>query len=54
MTLQAQIWTKTRVAWRHVYQQYKDAAEWFVKADDDTYLEIDNLKQMLAQYVLYD
>ncbi len=35
------LWGKTREAYRYVWENYKDQAEWFMKADDDTYEQID-------------
>ena len=29
---------KSMLAFRHVYENYFDKADWFMKADDDTYL----------------
>ena len=31
------LWGKTREAYRYVWQNYKDKADWFMKADDDTW-----------------
>lgn len=31
------LWGKTREAYRHVWENYRDKADWFMKADDDTY-----------------
>jgi hypothetical protein len=46
------IWTKTRLAWMHAYTNHLNDFDWFVKADDDTYIEVSNLKQMLARHVI--
>ena len=32
------LWGKTREAYRHVWENYRDKADWFMKADDDTYV----------------
>eukprot|EP00041_Stephanoeca_diplocostata_P020239 m.450553 g.450553 ORF g.450553 m.450553 type:complete len:580 (+) comp21513_c0_seq1:170-1909(+) len=41
------IWNKTKNAWKYVFEHYHDKADWFVKADDDTYINMDNLRQFL-------
>jgi glycoprotein-N-acetylgalactosamine 3-beta-galactosyltransferase len=43
------LWIKSKRAWEHVYEHYLDKAEWFMKADDDTYVVWDNLVRFLAQ-----
>ena len=44
------LWTKSKMAWLHVYAHYRDKADWFMKADDDTYVVMDHLKQYLGKY----
>jgi len=38
---------KTKEAFRYVYNNHRHEADWFLKADDDTYVLVDNLKDML-------
>ena len=38
------------LAWLHVYDNYLDAADWFVKADDDTYMVMENLRNFLGRH----
>ena len=41
-------WDKTHVGWSYVYQHHFHDAEWFVKADDETYMIIENLRYLLS------
>lgn len=40
---------KTRLAFLFAYDNYLNDFDWFVKADDDTYLFVDNLKAFLRK-----
>ena len=39
---------KTMLAFRHIYQNYFDKADWFMKADDDTYVIVENVRYFLS------
>ncbi|CAL1546930.1 unnamed protein product [Lymnaea stagnalis] len=39
---------KTMKGFRHVYEKHFDDADWFMKADDDTYVIVENLRYFLS------
>ena len=41
------LWRKAKAAWLHVYKNYRDKAEWFMRVDDDSYVMMDNLREYL-------
>ena len=42
-----EIWAKTRRGMELLYSQYLNKFDWFFKADDDTYVIMDNLRKFL-------
>ncbi|KAI6661381.1 hypothetical protein LOD99_9964 [Oopsacas minuta] len=44
------LWHKTVFAFRHIYENYLDEFDWFMKADDDTFIVVDNLITFLSGY----
>ncbi|XP_059084622.1 glycoprotein-N-acetylgalactosamine 3-beta-galactosyltransferase 1-like isoform X2 [Tigriopus californicus] len=43
-------WTNTKKVFKHVYENHIDEAEWFLKADDDSYIILENLRYLLQSH----
>merc|ERR1712004_888282 len=44
------LWSKTLVTFQYLYTNYLTQFDWFLKADDDTYIIVENLRYFLAQH----
>ncbi|XP_053609251.1 glycoprotein-N-acetylgalactosamine 3-beta-galactosyltransferase 1-like isoform X2 [Plodia interpunctella] len=44
------LWNRDIEAFQDIYKKHSEEADWFVRADDVTYLIIENLKYMLKDY----
>jgi len=45
-----QIWGKTKFGFKTAYEKYLDKVDWVLKADDDTYVIVENLRYLVSSH----
>ena len=48
------LWDKTKQGFKYVFDNHFEEFEWFLKADDDTFVIVENLKYLLSNYSTND
>ena len=41
---------KSFAAWKYIFENHKNDADWFIKADDDTFVIMENLRHFLSSF----